>query len=411
MVSLRSWRAILRPMAEEPKRPKRGAGQGSVFRRADGKWIAQVSSGPRGAKVTRQRVRTTRHEASRALAELLDELRADRAPVSTQSLGAYLRSWLDESARPTISPNTYRGYDDAIALWSPIHPIALGRLTPEDIERTANTMTATKGKTTRPAAPKTVRNAQIMLRRALGQAEMRGHVQRNVARLVPLRRVPRSRPDPLTPERARAILAAVSGDRYEAAFALAMTGLRVSEALGLAWSDVDLRRRTVLVRYQLVGSGRRARRATLKTEASEAPVPLPAFVAARLRLHRMRQRHERPVIDINGGLVFVTPDGWAVNGSWLTKHFQALLTAAGLPHMTIHSLRHGAATLLMGAGVHPRVAQELLRHASSRTTMDIYSHVTGSQQREAADMLDQAVGGHVTKQVTVARNRGNHGTP
>ncbi len=79
--------------------------------------------------------------------------------------------------------------------------------------------------------------------------------------------------------------------------------------------------------------------------------------------------------------------------SWLTQHFQDLLKAAGLPKMRLHDLRHGAATLLLGAGVHPRVAQQLLRHASSKTTTEIYSHVTAAQERQAAEVLQAALVG------------------
>ena len=61
--------------------------------------------------------------------------------------------------------------------------------------------------------------------------------------------------------------------------------------------------------------------------------------------------------------------------------------------MRLHDLRHGAATLLVGAGVHPRVAQQLLRHASSKTTTEIYSHVTAAQERQAAEVLEAALGG------------------
>lgn len=59
---------------------------------------------------------------------------------------------------------------------------------------------------------------------------------------------------------------------------------------------------------------------------------------------------ERPVIALDGkdrqpdGLVFVTKAGYAVNGSWLTKHFQSLLEAAKLPKMRLHDMRHGAAS-------------------------------------------------------------------
>jgi integrase len=76
-----------------------------------------------------------------------------------------------------------------------------------------------------------------------------------------------------------------------------------------------------------------------------------------------------------------------VSHSWLTQHSQDLLKPAGLPKMRLHDLRHGAVTLLLGAGVHPRVAQQLLRHASSKTTTGIYGHVTAAQERQAAKVL------------------------
>jgi integrase len=91
--------------------------------------------------------------------------------------------------------------------------------------------------------------------------------------------------------------------------------------------------------------------------------------------HHAAQLRERFAgVPTEEGLVFVTPRGLPVSHSWLTQHFQDLLKAAGLPKMRLHDLRHGAATLLLGAGVHPRVAQQLLRHSSSKTTTEIYSH-------------------------------------
>jgi integrase len=92
-------------------------------------------------------------------------------------------------------------------------------------------------------------------------------------------------------------------------------------------------------------------------------------------------------------LLILTPRGLPVSQSWLTQHFQDLPAAAGLPKMRLYDLRHGAATLLLGAGVHPRVAQQLLRHASSKTTTEIYSHVTAAQERQAAEVLETALVG------------------
>jgi integrase len=233
---------------------------------------------------------------------------------------------------------------------------------------------------------------------------LRGHVRRNEAKVVTLRRVPRTSVEALTPERARAILAAVAGDRLEAAYALAFTGLRSSELLGLARSNLDLANRTVTIRHQVSGSGRKAVLVQTKTAGSAATIPLPRFVVERLEAHLDRQAAERPVVPFGDSLVFVAKSGMAINGSWFTKHFQALLLKAGLPTMRLHDMRHGAASLLVDAGAHPRVAQELLRHApGSRVTMERYAHVTAGQQREAADLLDLAISGSrqsVTQSVT-----------
>ena len=389
---------------DQQRRRTRVDGEGSLYRRSrlgpDGKpylrWVAQISLGGRDDRRIVRRICPTKQEAKAALADLLRPAEPV-PPQREQPLGAYLRRWLDESAAPSVSPNTLRGYADGLAHLAPIGDIPLGALQPEDIERALAGMTTRRAhaKTQAPASPKTVRNVQIMLRRALGQAEQRGHIPRNVAKMVPLRSVPRHHVDPLTPERARAILAAVSGDRYEAAYAIALCGLRASEVLGLAWSDLDKARTVATVRYQLSGSGPRATRVQLKTAASEKPVPLPPFVTSRLIAHHAAQLRERLAAGVptDDGLVFVTPRGLPVSNSWLTQHFQDLLAAAGLPKMRLHDLRHGAATLLLGAGVHPRVAQQLLRHASSKTTTEIYSHVTAAQERQAAEVLEAALVG------------------
>lgn len=329
-------------------------GEGSVFRRAsDGAWLAQLSSGPRG-----HRRYVTRSARSRAEArQKLEELKADRRAgldLTRLSLGDYLRRWLDESAGPTVSGNTLRGYTDALVHLTPIAGVPITAVTAEDIEACCNrTVTHRRNATQQPASAKTVRNVQVMLRRALAQAELRGHVRRNVAKLVPLRRVPRSSVAALTPAAARQILEAIQGDRLEAAYGLAFVGLRASEILGLARSDVDLDAATLTVRYQLSGSGRGAARVETKTAASSATIPLPHFVLDRLRAHIAGAVATRPVPPLDDYLLFVSEKGLAVNGSWFTKHFQALLQAAGLPRMRLHDMRHGAASLLVDAGAHP----------------------------------------------------------
>src|SRR5213593_380790 len=68
------------------------------------------------------------------------------------------------------------------------------------------------------------------------------------------------------------------------------------------------------------------------------------------------------------------------------------LKRSGLPHVRFHDLRHGHATLLLLARVHPKVVSERLGHASVGITLDTYSHVLPSMQSEAAAAIDDLFG-------------------
>jgi integrase len=73
----------------------------------------------------------------------------------------------------------------------------------------------------------------------------------------------------------------------------------------------------------------------------------------------------------------------------MRRSFWPTLQRDGLPHIRFHDLGHSAATLLLSQGVHPKVVQERLGHSTIAVTMDIYSHVMPSLQREAAQHLDK----------------------
>ena len=82
-----------------------------------------------------------------------------------------------------------------------------------------------------------------------------------------------------------------------------------------------------------------------------------------------------------------------MRGTRATHTFQAALRRAGLPRVRFHDLRHTSASLLLGRGVHPKIASEMLGHSTIAITLDLYSHVTPTMQRGAADELDAALSG------------------
>jgi integrase len=91
------------------------------------------------------------------------------------------------------------------------------------------------------------------------------------------------------------------------------------------------------------------------------------------------------------GFVFTKPDGTPLDPARVTRAFAAVMRKAGLSGVRLHDLRHTHATLMLIAGIHPKVVSERLGHASIAITMDTYSHVLPSLQEDAADRFSQVV--------------------
>ena len=108
-----------------------------------------------------------------------------------------------------------------------------------------------------------------------------------------------------------------------------------------------------------------------------------------LKQHRAHQLEPR--LKAGDGwhdLVFCNIYGDYLHPDRMVERFQQLLKEAGLPHLRFHDLRHSAATILLSMGVHAKVVQELLGHSNISMTMDIYSHVLPSLQKDAMDKWD-----------------------
>ncbi len=118
---------------------------------------------------------------------------------------------------------------------------------------------------------------------------------------------------------------------------------------------------------------------------------MPAVVVAALKAYRTRQLEERLVAGgawEESGFVFTSPFGSALDSRRVTREFHALLTAAKLPSIRFHDLRHTAATLLLAQGVDPRTIMETLGHSQISLTLNTYSHVLPALQEDAAAKMN-----------------------
>jgi integrase len=130
--------------------------------------------------------------------------------------------------------------------------------------------------------------------------------------------------------------------------------------------------------------------------ASRRTIDLPQRTLEALRIHRKHQLEEKKLRATSYedfDLVFATGKGTPLDAqNIVNRHFKPLLKRAGLPDIRWHDLRHTCATLLLGRGVHPKLVQHLLGHASVTMTLDRYSHWVPSMGRHAADGMDEALG-------------------
>jgi integrase len=374
---------------------KRGAHEGSIYQRRDGRWAASLHLGyANGRRQRKTFYGKTRREVQEALTRALRDLQDGIAARTDEreTVAQYLSRWLESSAKHRVRPRTLVGYRLIVDkhLIPAIGRVAVARLSPDEVQGLLNRKTADG------ASPQTVRNIHACLRRALAQAVRWGVTARNVATLVDLPRVQRKHVTAISPADARAILAAVKGDRLEPLVTVTLgTGLRQGEALGLRWQDVDLEAGELEVRHALQRMSGSVELVEPKTDRSRRRIALAPYVVTVLREHRKRQLQERLWAGSRwqeGDFVFTSSIGTPMTGGDVTKRFQGLLAAAGLPRIRFHDLRHGAASLLLAKGVHPRVVMEMLGHSTIALTMNVYSHVIPELQREAADQMEAVFG-------------------
>jgi len=132
---------------------------------------------------------------------------------------------------------------------------------------------------------------------------------------------------------------------------------------------------------------------TPKTDRSRRAIALPGFVTSALREHKARREAQIAKNEKwdDNGLVFVTRSGKPISARNVVRFFKDQLAEAGLPDIRFHDLRHTAASLLLERNIHPKVVQELLGHSTATLTLDTYSHLLPSMQKQVAQSMDDLV--------------------
>jgi integrase len=351
---------------------------------------------------------------------------AGRGPVASDvpSLEKFLSYWLEEVVQPNLAPKTYEKYE----LFSRLHIIPhlgakhLDKLQVRDIRQWLNKLSricqcCAQGKDVARLEEKrrccaigkccqgvlsaeTRKDARNVLRAALTCAVEEQLITQNCAAIVrlPNRREPRRKRRSWTVDEARQFLESARHDDdvlYAAYVLVLVLGLRKGELLGLTWELVDLDTAQLYIGEQVQRVGHQLLRRETKTEASEAPLPLPDLCVTALKLRRQQQEADRDRAGsawIDTGLVFTTRHGTPIEPRNFNRSFDRRITRAKVPRITVHGARKTCGSLLATLDVHPRVAMQILRHSKIAVTMEIYTEVPSASTRAALKKLGRWLG-------------------
>ena len=363
-------------------RSRRDRGDGAVFfNAAKGRWVGQLDL---GRDATGKRLRpavfgSTRTEARAKLDALRAQHEAGHDVTERDTRFADLaRQFFDRGLAPELTESTredYRGIVDRHLLPTLGNKKAVV-LRPSDIEDVL------QGMAVRGYSARTMSLTLNMARRILRFGERRGVVIRNVAAIVePVHGPVRTRGS-ITPNEARALLAAARTHRLAGLFIVSLLlGLRPGEAAGLRWDAVDLAATppTLTVETSLRRtSGKTLSVANPKTPSSRRTLALPTGCVSALRAQKKQQEADRLAAGARWAnpdrLVFTTRVGSPLHPSNVRRALQIVAIKAGLEHMHPHLLRHAAASLMSDAGVRLEDIADTLGHRSVTITADIYRH-------------------------------------
>lgn len=366
---------------------RRGRGEGSIYQRADGKWVAVLNLGWRDGKRVRKVVYApTRAGAKTKLAKITAEHERSALVVASPTVEQWLRYWFAEIAPERVRPSTLRGYNTYLEhyLIPSLGKHRLDRLEPGHV-RQLYTRMRKEGR-----AEASIRQTHAILSRAIKVAMREGKVSRNVCDLIDPPGTEKNTPTPLGVAQAWAVLeAAKDGPMPSRWYAALMLGIRQGEALALRWQDVDLEEGVIFVRSALQRvPGKGLVHVEPKSETSKRVIPLPPVVRAHLTV--AWAAHVNAGGDL-GGYVW-NRDGKPLDAKRDWEAWRDLLKAAGVPHVRLHAARNTTASLLLDAGVDPKIVQEILGHSTVQITQNVYQRGTTDMHRRAMAALEAHVG-------------------
>jgi integrase len=330
----------------------------------------------------------TKKDAQNALLELEQSLITGSYVKPNKILfGDYLlNQWLEDK-QTKVKKQTLKTYTWIVEkhIIPTLGKIELNQITPMAIQKLYNRLTKDNA-----LSDENIQKVHTLINDSLKKAERWGFLGRNPASLVDRPKAVKKEISVWDVMEVQAFLKFAKGyNRYYIAFLLALTtGIRQGEILGLLqWRDVDFEHGCLRITQTLSGNGKEFLPYT-KTKAGTRTVDLPDETLEKLIIHKAMIEKEKLELGLNEyndfDLVVCTPTGTPTNKDNIRRTFKSIIKKANLRKIRFHDMRHTHATLLLLQGVNPKIVSERLGHADVRITLDTYSHLLPSMQKETA---------------------------
>ncbi len=354
-------------------------------------------------KGTRQRIKRkgrTKAIVKDKLIKAVADRDAGLKTVEGYTVAQAVQDWLSKGLKgrdeETITANRILAEQHVLPL---IGATKLTELTADDVDDWLDGLAAK-------LATRSLQGVHAILKRSIRQAQARNRVLRNVAELVTTPKGKPGRPSKaMTLDQATAMLEQAQASRLHAYVVVSLlTGIRTEEARALRWSHVvawvsdeagwrpvteagfDHQRFAIYVWRSVRANG------DTKTEKSRRTLELPGQAADALREHRARQAEERLAAGPlwrDHGLVFASQSGTPLDASHVRRAFKSITRKAGLgENWTPRELRHSFVSIMSDNGVPIETIADLVGHASTAVTEEVYRHQLKPVITKGAEMMN-----------------------
>ena len=376
---------------------KRPDGDGLVRKRKDGRWEGRIVIGHKedGTPIYKSVFAKTQKELMPKLHGAIDCYRdADLSEQGNMTLSEWIEKWLTSYAEPTLRESTVRGYRSDVR--HHIKP-ALGNkmlrsITQRDVQKFYNalgrkTYKASDGNERR-LADATVRGVHMLLHEIMEAAVRSRLIVMNPTDGTVIPKLNRPPMKILNEEQLDKFMKAIRAEPlwYDFFYTEITTGLRRGEICGLKWCDLDETNGTLKICRSIHSApGGALEVCNPKTKKGTRTILLPPST-----LHVLKERRKMALTEWIFPSLLEPEKPTAPSAAY--HRLKVILKAAGLPDIRFHDLRHTFATTALEHGLDVKTLSAIIGHISSATTIDIYSHITGAMQRQAAQKIERGIG-------------------